>query len=50
MFMDYSSVCVLRHELGDALLLAMKELGVDDDDEVDVMDSQVTMKIKFLTI
>jgi hypothetical protein len=41
---------VLRHELGDALLLlAMKELGVDDD-EVDVMDSQVTMKIKFLTI
>jgi hypothetical protein len=40
---------VLRHELGDALSLAMKELGVDDD-EVDVMDSQVTMKIKFLTI
>jgi hypothetical protein len=27
---------VLRHELGDALLLAMKELGVDDV-EVDVM-------------
>jgi hypothetical protein len=42
---------VLRHELGDALLLllAMKELGVDDD-EVGVMDSQVTMKIIFLTI